>query len=201
MCRLSTAGVLTVCLFGSHWNSALLASAARDAGDEAGDEAATFAVGEPSSDVGSPAGLGMPPRVDREIARPVWSADRDPFTGGSWFAFKNETRADRPAAPDLSGIHRRASPASPSIFNANAAAQVYRGRPYRTRRDHTGAIAAMVVGAIATITGAAILVYANRPECRRHESATGCGYGTKVVGGAVLSGGAVGLTIGALTWR
>ena len=53
---------------------------------------------------------------------------------------------------------------------------------------------------LATITGAAILVYANRPECRYHEFGSGCGYGTKVVGGAVLSGGVVGLTIGALTW-
>jgi hypothetical protein len=31
--------------------------------------------------------------------------------------------------------------------------------------------------------------------------ANGCNYGTKVVGGAVLSAGIVGLLVGALTWR
>ena len=81
------------------------------------------------------------------------------------------------------------------------APQIYRGRPRRARRERNGSVAAIVVGAVASITGAAILVYANRPECRSRPSATGCGYGTKVVGGAVLSGGVVGLTIGALTWR
>ncbi|MEP7310797.1 MAG: hypothetical protein ABJA98_35310 [Acidobacteriota bacterium] len=88
-------------------------------------------------------------------------------------------------------------PAESSIF----AAQIYRGQPRRLRRERDGSIAAIVIGAVASITGAAILVYANRPECSSHPVATGCGYGTKVVGGAVLSGGIVGLTIGALTWR
>jgi tetrahydromethanopterin S-methyltransferase subunit C len=59
----------------------------------------------------------------------------------------------------------------------------------------------VVLGAVASITGAALLVYANRPECRTNELASGCGYGTKVVGGAVLSGGLVSLVVGALTWR
>jgi hypothetical protein len=60
----------------------------------------------------------------------------------------------------------------------------------------------MVLGAAASITGGAILVYANRPECgTTNRMASGCGYGTKVVGGAVLSAGIVGLLIGALTWR
>ena len=81
------------------------------------------------------------------------------------------------------------------------AAQIYRGQPRRLRRERDGSIAAIVIGAVASITGAAILVYANRPECSPRPFATGCGYGTKVVGGAVLSGGIVGLTIGALTWR
>jgi hypothetical protein len=54
---------------------------------------------------------------------------------------------------------------------------------------------------MASITGASVLIYANRPECEWNRYGTGCGYGTKVVGGAVLTGGIAGLLIGALTWR
>jgi hypothetical protein len=81
------------------------------------------------------------------------------------------------------------------------AGQIYQGppRPYRHRRD--GSIAAIMVGAAAAITGGAVLAYANRPECSTNALAGGCGYGTKVVGTAVLSGGIVGLFVGALTWR
>jgi hypothetical protein len=60
---------------------------------------------------------------------------------------------------------------------------------------------AVVLGSVAAIAGAAVLVYANRPECRGNSSASGCGYGAKVVGGAVLAGGAVGIAVGALSWR
>jgi hypothetical protein len=78
------------------------------------------------------------------------------------------------------------------------AEQVYQGRPYRM--GHDGSIAAIMIGAVATIAGAAVLVYANRPECDTRQYAGGCGYGTKVVGGAVLSGGIASLLVGALTW-
>jgi hypothetical protein len=88
-------------------------------------------------------------------------------------------------------------PAQSSAF----AEQIYQGRPYPMTGRRDGSVAAIMIGALASITGAAILVYANRPECRGHEFANGCGYGTKVVGGAVLSGGIVGLFVGALTWR
>jgi hypothetical protein len=81
-----------------------------------------------------------------------------------------------------------------------SAGQVYQGRPYPMYHDHSGSIAALTIGAIATITGTAVLIYANRPECSIHLYAGGCGYGTKVIGGAVLAGGLVGLTVGALTW-
>jgi hypothetical protein len=74
----------------------------------------------------------------------------------------------------------------------------YRGRG---RRDRSGSTAAIVLGAAASIAGAAVLVYANRPECRTNQAADACGYGTKVVGGAVLSAGLVGIVVGALTWR
>jgi hypothetical protein len=79
--------------------------------------------------------------------------------------------------------------------------QIYQGAPYPYRRRHDGSIAAIMIGAAAAITGAAVLVYANRPECTTNTVAGGCGYGTKVVGTAVLSAGIVGLFVGALTWR
>lgn len=75
----------------------------------------------------------------------------------------------------------------------------YRGRGYSGRRN--GAAAAVFLGAAAAIAGTAVLVYANRPECSATPSAGGCGYGTKVVGGAVLSTGVVGLLVGAAMWR
>jgi hypothetical protein len=74
----------------------------------------------------------------------------------------------------------------------------YRGRGYGRRN---GAAAAVFLGAAAAIAGTAVLVYANRPECSTIPTASGCGYGTKVVGGAVLSAGVVGLVVGAAMWR
>lgn len=73
----------------------------------------------------------------------------------------------------------------------------------RSRKGgRNGAIAAIALGAVASIAGGAILVYANRPECRTtNHMANGCSYGTKVVGGAVLSAGIVGLLVGASIWR
>ena len=81
---------------------------------------------------------------------------------------------------------------------AASAGQIYRGRPYRSRRD--GSVAALIIGSAAVIAGTAVLVYANRPECSTSQVAGGCGYGTKVIGTSVLAGGAVGLFVGALTW-
>jgi hypothetical protein len=66
---------------------------------------------------------------------------------------------------------------------------------------NSGAATAMFLGAVGAIAGTAVLVYANRPDCSRNASLSGCSYGTKVVGGAVLSAGLVGLIIGAVTWR
>ena len=57
-----------------------------------------------------------------------------------------------------------------------------------------------MIGAVAAIAGTALLVYANRPECSTNQLAGGCGYGTKVIGGSVLSAGVVGVVIGAVTW-
>jgi len=73
------------------------------------------------------------------------------------------------------------------------------GGSRRGRSRNSGAATAIFLGAAGTIAGAAVLVYANRPECSGNPTLGGCGYGTKVVGGAVLSAGLVGLMIGALT--
>jgi hypothetical protein len=74
-------------------------------------------------------------------------------------------------------------------------------RGFRGRGRNEGARTAIVVGTLAAITGAALLVYANRPECRNNVSANACSYGTKVIGGAVLTAGAVGIVAGTVSWR
>jgi len=96
-------------------------------------------------------------------------------------------------APDA-GRRFKVAPAEFNVF----ADQVYQGAPYPMRRN--GAITALMIGAVAAITGVAVLTYANRPECGTNQLAGGCGYGTKVIGTAVLSGGIVGLFVGAVTW-
>jgi hypothetical protein len=72
---------------------------------------------------------------------------------------------------------------------------------YRGRSRNGAATAAIVLGSAAAIGGGAVLVYANRPECSVNLAASGCGYGTKVAGTAVLSAGIVALIVGALSWR
>jgi hypothetical protein len=54
---------------------------------------------------------------------------------------------------------------------------------------------------MAAIAGGALLIYANRPDCSANHAASGCGYGTKVTGGALLAGGLVSVTLGAVTWH
>jgi hypothetical protein len=66
---------------------------------------------------------------------------------------------------------------------------------------NSAAATALFLGAIGTIAGSAILIYANRPECSVSAQNSGCGYGSKVAGGAVLTGGLAGLLIGAVMWR
>jgi hypothetical protein len=96
---------------------------------------------------------------------------------------------------------------SPNLFETPSAtpaestyfAQRYRGRGYRGNRAQREEV---VLGALASIAGGAALVYANRPECSAtNDAASGCNYGTKVVGGAVLSAGIFSLLLGAMTWR
>jgi hypothetical protein len=72
---------------------------------------------------------------------------------------------------------------------------------FRGRGRNEGARTSIVVGTLAAVAGAALLVYANRPECRANASANACGYGTKVIGGAFLTAGAVGIVAGTVSWR
>jgi hypothetical protein len=97
-------------------------------------------------------------------------------------------------------VARDAQSGAPRLLVPDESVFAQRWGRGRWRRDH-GARTAMFLGATAAIAGAAVLVYANRPDCRTNPAASGCGYGTKVIGGAVLAGGAAGLVIGALSWR
>jgi len=74
---------------------------------------------------------------------------------------------------------------------------------YGSRRGHRNqaALTAIMLGAVGAIAGTAVLVYANRPDCNVNPNLGGCGYGTRVVGASVLSGGIVGLMVGAVMWR
>ncbi|MGH9410911.1 MAG: hypothetical protein ACRD1V_15825 [Vicinamibacterales bacterium] len=87
-------------------------------------------------------------------------------------------------------------------FVVSSASTIFAQRGYGRGGWHNGgARAAVILGAAAAIAGAAVLVYANRPDCRSNPSMGGCGYGTKVIGGAMVAGGAVGLVVGAVSWR
>jgi hypothetical protein len=170
--HLSMIGAVIVCLVCAQGNGTLFASAP-------GGRAPAISIDE------QPAGTDL-------SSTPLLQMERSRFTLDAGFFASNP-----PLGPEAQGAHRTFNlvPTQSSAFDG----QVYQGRPYRMGRDRS--VAAIMLGAVVTITGAAILVYANRPECSTNQFAGGCGYGTKVVGGAVLSGGVVGLFVGALTWR
>jgi hypothetical protein len=111
------------------------------------------------------------------------------------------TRPAQPTAASLLETQPRLV-IDPSRFTlADEASAFAQRRGFRGRGRNDGARAAIVVGTLAAITGAALLVYANRPECRGNGSANACSYGTKVIGGAVLTAGAVGIFAGTISWR
>jgi hypothetical protein len=194
--RVSMTAALIVCLVAAPWNGALFASDGQGSSSEAPSaQAQTMSTSEkPMSPVREFA-PAMSVDAARTAATDVSSVSPT-FTSRSPFEFRNDLfAANFPVA-----VQER-TPDFMSAPSAAFAGQVYRGQPRPIRSGRDGSIAAIVIGAVASITGAAILVYANRPECDSHRLATGCGYGTKVVGGAVLAGGTVGLVLGALTWR
>jgi hypothetical protein len=182
--RVLMTGAVIVCLMSAQWNGRLFASEEeRNTASET--QASTSAEPSPATSIDEHA-AGM---TDVSSGLPQMERSRFTLNAGDFTASPS-------LGPVAQGAHRTFNfvPTQSSAF----AGQVYQGRPYRLRRD--GSIAAIMIGSVVAIAGAAILVYANRPECDNHQFAGGCGYGTKVVGGAVLSGGIVSLVVGALTW-
>ena len=179
--RLSTTAVLIVCLLGTS-SEMLFAS---DNESSSGTRSSS-----PSADSVTPAKED----VSTISATAVSSGQQLPGTA----EFVQSLSAPSPlmlADHTLMARSLALAPAESSAF----AQRGYGRRGYSGRNN--GAAAAMIIGAAAAIAGTALLVYANRPECSAIPTASGCGYGSKVVGGAVLSAGVVGVTIGALTWR
>ena len=177
-------------------NIALFAS---DNESSSTETAASRAVADSTSDTQTATSAGSAATIsigEHPAARDVSPTSLPPM-GYSRFTLP-ESFVENPSLVGIAnGAHRTftSTPTPSSAF----AGQIYQGRPYRINRD--GSIAALMIGATAAIAGTALLVYANRPECTTNQLAGGCGYGTKVIGGAVLSGGVVGLFIGALTWK
>lgn len=116
-------------------------------------------------------------------------------------------RSSVPVSDDMLSATQPIDPAIGPIWRSALRFVPVESSSYEQReRRHRGgrndaAQAAVILGAVAAIAGAAVLVYANRPDCSTNQTASGCGYGTKVVGTAVLTGGIVSLVAGALTWR
>ena len=120
-----------------------------------------------------------------------------PPAAHSRFTFTDESLAvNRPAA----ALRAQTWQGGFNFVPADSTFLAQHGYRHHGGRDNGGSAAAIIIGAAAAIAGGAILVYANRPDCR-FERADGCGYGTKVAGGAVLSAGLVSVVVGAVTWR
>ena len=171
MYRASTTAALILCLVGSSLGGTLFAS-----------EAELSPSDVPSSQAVSPSS-----------ERPLFTLTDEPLT------------ADAPAGATTTHAKQSIFTVTPVEWNAFAQRGGYRGRRPRGgggsgSGNRDAAAAAIAVGAVASIVGAAILVYGNRPECTTNQRAGGCGYGTHVIGGAVLSAGVAGLVIGSLTW-
>lgn len=176
-CRVSTTCALIVCLLGAHTSATLFAE-------------------EPTSE----AAPASPPVVNlthpRFAETSALQAPFSPFTGGaSRFVLSDASLAALATVPTLGSAFTPIPVGEASLAQRGG----YRGR--RSRGGNGGAAAAIVVGAVAAIAGSAVLVYANRPECAGSRNASGCGYGTKVIGGSVLAGGLVGVVVGAANWR
>lgn len=183
--RLSMIGAVIVCLAGAQMNVTVFAS--EDASLPV-IEAQRSASEEPAPAIS----------IDDLATATVGSLTPLPTAAPTRLTLDAGLFAENPSpVPLAQGVQRRFRLApSPAMA---AAGQIRQGRPYPISRS--GSIAAIMVGAVATIAGTAVLVYANRPECTTSPFAGGCGYGTKVIGGSVLAGGVVGLFVGALTWR
>jgi hypothetical protein len=195
--RLSMTGALIVCLVGTPWSGTLFASE-----EEASSRAAPSSQsvvnstsevqGGTSARPAAAVSAGEQPASATEFPRST--LERSPFTRND-----EVLTANAPVGAAGAQVWRSTLKFAPVESSSFAQRGGYGGR--RGRGGRNGAAAAIFLGAVASIAGGAILVYANRPECGTNQMASGCGYGTKVIGGAVLSAGIVGLAVGALTWR
>jgi hypothetical protein len=185
--RLPATGALILCLIGAQWSGTLCASELESSSKDGPPTAAAVETGSDATVADGAAGAML-----SSFVRPS-SAEPDHLMLNH-VAFAS----DGSVAGGLRVWH--GAPAFRLVESASFAdAGQFRGR--RSRGRNAGAATVIALGAVASITGAAVLVYANRPECATNRLASGCGYGTKVVGGAVLTGGIVGIVAGALAWR
>jgi hypothetical protein len=193
--RLSTTGALIVCLVATQWTGMLFASEQQHSSGSAP---------LPASVVSAPfEALAEPPDstvVSASEPIPTATALRPSTVEATRLVLSGEPLV---TSPPLGIASSRVWGRTPLFapFESDSLAQPggYRGRGRGSRNG--AAQAEIVLGAIASIAGGAILVYANRPECSANSAASGCGYGTKVAGTAVLSAGLVALLVGAITWR
>jgi hypothetical protein len=199
--RLSTTGALIVCLVGTQCSGTLFASE---------QEPTSWSEAPSSQPVVNSSSATLETTSTRRVTISVESIGQqpdgatDPSSGAlataarSRFTLDDEVlAANAPAGPGSARVWRSAFELTPVESTSFAQRGWGRGRGGR----HGGAQAALVLGAVGTIAGAAVLVYANRPACSTNQNANGCGYGTKVVGGAVLAAGIFGFVVAALTWR
>jgi hypothetical protein len=170
--RLSTAGALILCFVGTEFSGVLLAS---------GEQPTTAALSSQSV-------LDVAAETARTaVGRPRLAFSKEALIGNLLI--------------DAAGRGMTSGTLTfPSLESSFLAQRGWR-RDRGVRHRNGAAQAEMILGAVASITGGAVLAYANRPECKARPTADGCGYGTKVVGGAVLTGGMASLLVGALTWR
>jgi hypothetical protein len=193
----SMTAVVIVCLT-AQWNCTLFAS---EPGSPSSTAAAFPLLVTTSSDVPVPTSPGLVPSIaigEHSVETTDVSSASVPQIGRARITF--DSLAVNEVLGTVAPPAKRAFEIAPAELD-RFARQIYQGAPYPYRRRHDGAIAAIMIGAAAAITGAAVLVYANRPECSANPIAGGCGYGPKVFGTSVLSGGLVGVFVGALYWR
>jgi hypothetical protein len=196
--RLSMSSALIVCLVGTQLSGTLFASAEDTSSKEASSSASVVsATSATESTTSARPAISVDPQpinaIDVSPASPL-TQKRSLFT-----LTDEELAASRPLARSTAQVWQDTFNFIPAESGPAAQRGGYGGRG--SRGEHNGAAAAVILGAAAAIAGTAVLVYANRPECSMNQAAGGCGYGTKVVGGAVLSAGIVGLLVGAATWR
>jgi hypothetical protein len=198
--RYSTAVALIACLVGTPCSGTLFASDAvashpAETGSTIPPEAAT----NPAASGRVPA-VGNPANVASAIAAEAIAESHVAGVTTPSFPFVLSEGALGANGP-LGAVATTdiwASPFALASSDAAFAQRGYRGRGGRSGRQTAAAIFA--AGALVTITGGAILVYSNRPDCKCY-GGQGCGYGTRVIGGAILSAGLVGMLAGAVAWK